>query len=201
MFVDQYVNDIFTSNTYLLRDKCSDYYWLVDVGNLEPFLDGRYNVKGAFITHSHFDHIYGINKLVNQYPECTVYISEYGKKGLCSDKLNLSFYHEDPLVFLGDNIHILSNGDRIELFPNTFLEVFHTPGHDPGCLTYRVENFLFTGDSFIPGVKVVTKLRGGNKENAAKSIEKIKSLFALNTLICPGHGEIVKAKDIENQNR
>lgn len=47
-------------------------------------------------------------------------------------------------------------------------------------------NYLFTGDAYILGVKVVTTLKGGDKKLAAKSVERILKL-AEGKIICPGH--------------
>lgn len=44
------------------------------------------------------------------------------------------------------------------------LYVIETPGHCPSCLTYYTDNYIFTGDSYIPNVKVVTKLPYGDKK-------------------------------------
>ena len=49
---------------------------------------------------------------------------------------------------------------------------------------------MFTGDSYIPNVEVVTKLKGGNKEESKKSLEKIKKLMEEGTIVCAGHGEV-----------
>ena len=51
-------------------------------------------------------------------------------------------------------------------------------------------DYIFTGDSYIPGFKVVTNLPKGNKIQALESVVKIKSLVEGRT-ICPGHGEIL----------
>lgn len=45
------------------------------------------------------------------------------------------------------------------------LYVIETPGHCPSCLTYYTDNYIFTGDSYIPNVKVVTKLPYGDKKS------------------------------------
>ena len=65
-----------------------------------------------------------------------------------------------------------------------------TPGHELGCLTFYTGDYIFTGDAYIPGVKVVTKLPGGDRALAAESVEKILRLAEGKT-ICPGHGEMV----------
>ncbi|WP_099292500.1 MULTISPECIES: MBL fold metallo-hydrolase [unclassified Butyricimonas] len=192
-------NDVFMSNTYVLLETKSQWVWLVDVGDIckvKKLLTSKNDVKGCFITHSHFDHIYGLNELVNEFPDCVIYVSEYGKEGLFSAKLNFSFYHENPFVFGGGNVKILEDGYDVKLQENLFMNVVSTPGHDKGCLCYKVGDYFFTGDSYIPGIKTVTKLRGGNKEDNEKSLMKLKALFLPDTLICPGHGLIVHAKDI-----
>ena len=195
MWVTQIVNSVFTSNTYIISDDKSGWLWLVDVGDFEGVLNHlpqKGSIKGVFLTHAHFDHIYGINKLIDTFPDCVVYTSAEGKKGLYSDKLNLSHYHEDPVIFLGSNIHILKEKDEIELFENCFLETIETPGHNWGCLTYKTGNYLFTGDSYIPNVPVVTKLKGGDKEASKISLQKISNNISENTIICPGHGAMSK---------
>jgi hypothetical protein len=45
---------------------------------------------------------------------------------------------------------------------------------------------LFTGDAYIPGVKVVTTLKGGDKVKAAESVERILRLAEGKT-VCAGH--------------
>ncbi len=66
-----------------------------------------------------------------------------------------------------------------------------TPGHCPSCVIYCIGDYIFTGDSYLPGVKVVTKLPKGNKKQAFESIEKILHLAEDKTK-CPGHGEMAK---------
>jgi glyoxylase-like metal-dependent hydrolase (beta-lactamase superfamily II) len=197
MQVKQIVNSVFTSNTYIVSEDNSDYVWLIDVGDIEGVLSELSNdtvVRGVFVTHPHFDHIYGINKLIDSFPDCIVFTSEDGKNGLFSDKLNLSYYHQDPVIFLGSNIRILTETDKIELFGDCLLETIETPGHNWGCLSYKVNEHFFTGDSFIPNVEVVTKLKGGDRAANKESLIKIRNNISDKTIICPGHGEMTRIK-------
>lgn len=123
------VNSIFSSNTYVITHVINKYAYLVDCGNIETFseITNDYIIKGVFITHSHFDHIYGLNKLIEHFPDCTIYISENGREGLFDDKRNFSLYHEEPLNFKGGNIHVVQNGECIDLFDDIKMECFYTP--------------------------------------------------------------------------
>lgn len=194
MIIERVINQIFTSNTYLLHQDGRLDYWLVDIGDIEPvmaLLPAGAQVKGVFLTHTHFDHLYGINALVEHFPDCIVYTCEHGKEGLYSDKLNYSRYHGTPLVYQGNIVSIVKEGERIELCPNLSVQVFETPGHDWSCLTYIIDDAVFSGDSYLPGVKVFTKLLRGNKEQAEESEKRIIELSHGKTLY-PGHGDILK---------
>ncbi len=193
MEIVQIVNTVFSSNTYVLREGGADWCWLVDVGDVEPVLEyigEKGTIRGIFLTHTHYDHLYGINRVVDLFPQCVVYTSEAGIGGMYSEKLNFSRYHDDPIVFEGDSVGVLHDGDRVELFPGEYLTVLETPGHDKSCLTYYTESAVFSGDSFIPGVKVITTFPRSDKQEAVRSVEVI-SKVAEGRGIYPGHGDIV----------
>lgn len=187
MTVERVVCKLYASNIYVLEDVHADYCWLVDIGEKNFVVPSGKRVKGVFITHTHIDHIRGLNDLLAQYPDCMIYVNEAGKEGLFDDKVNLTFYHEEPLCFAGGNVRIIKEGDKVELFESVGMEVFETPGHHPSCVCYKAQNYLFTGDSYIPGVHVVTKLKGGNRQMAKESEERIKSMIDDNTFLFPGH--------------
>ena len=190
--VKQIVNHIYTSNTWVLFDDCYDYCWLVDIGDYEKVADALpqgIEVKGVFLTHAHFDHIYGMNDLLKSFPSYKLFTSDYGKAAIYDDKKNFSRYHESPITYDGTDVVTLKDGDEVEIFPDVIMKVFSTPGHCPSCLTYLIDKWIFTGDSYIPGVKVVTKLPRGNRMQAKQSVDEILKL-AENKIICPGHGEV-----------
>ena len=77
----------------------------------------------------------------------------------------------------------------MEIFPGIELEVMATPGHDKSCLTYRIGRYLFSGDSFIPKVKVMASFPQSNKEDAQNSLRRILAV-ADGCCLCPGHGPV-----------
>lgn len=191
--VERIVNRLFASNTFVISESGSKDVWLVDVGDTERVLDIlplNSNVRGVFLTHTHFDHLYGINQLYDVFPEMTVFVAEEGIANLYSAKKNLSKYHESPLEFKGAKVIGLHDCDRFELYSNKILETIATPGHTPDSMAFLLEGkYLFTGDAYIPNVKVVSKLPGGNKKQALESRDKLIQIEQ-NKILCPGHGDI-----------
>jgi len=184
-------NSIFTSKTYILSKQGEDKAWLVDIGDIEPvfsYLDERHlSVEGVFITHAHFDHIYGLEALVERFPECKVYVCEYAKQALASEKLNMSKYHGTPINYSRDNVIVVKEGDSKMLFDGEpQMEFFETPGHNPGCLTMVMGDKIFTGDAFIPGVGANTKLPLANKDQAKISLERIFKIME-GKIVLSGH--------------
>lgn len=192
--VERIINRIFGSNTFVISCDGSKDVWLVDIGDTQKVLDilpPGANVKGVLLSHTHFDHTYGVNALYRAFPDCRVYTAEYGRMALYDEKKNFSKYHEAPFVFEGSDVTVLKDGGVIELFPGVNMTAFETPGHCPSCLTYVLGNWIFTGDAYIPDAKVVTKLPGGDRTLAKQSLQRIMEL-AEGKIICAGHGDIVE---------
>ena len=193
MKISHIVNTIYSSRTYCLSGNGGVKIWLVDCGDIVPLMkllhsisgDG-FKIEGVLLTHAHYDHMYGLPRLREPFPEVKVYTNEAGREALGNERINMSRYHDDPINYVSDTIVVCSEGTEIELFEGMIAKVYETPGHNGSCLTYEVGEYLFTGDSYIPGIKVVTNLLGGNKEMALKSLERIKML-AEGKILCPGH--------------
>lgn len=194
-------NAFFNANTYIIKSSSNDNAcYLIDIGNYDGVMSELENneyIKIIFLTHAHYDHFSGINKIIARFPECFVYCSPYTKIALANSKMNLSFYHHVPTVFTGDKIRIVSQEDKIEIYPESYVEIWDTPGHNQGSLSFKIDQSIFTGDSLIPETTVVTKLKSGNKAEAQRSIIKIKDNTSPNDVIYPGHGRSFEASKID----
>lgn len=182
-----HVNTVFTSVSYIILDDVGKCCWIIDVGDYDDIreLICRYQLKGVLLTHVHYDHIYGLNTLLADFPSVPVYTNLNGRNSLYSPSDNLSAYHDVNFVLATDNVIVVGEGDSIRMGEES-LVVYETPGHDYSCLTFQLGDYLFTGDAYIPGVKVYTKLQNGNKEDAERSLHRIKEM-AVKIYLMPGH--------------
>jgi len=194
-------NEHFNANTYLLESKIIDCEcYLIDIGNAAAvikLLKKNQSIKGIFLTHAHLDHISGINEILAKFPKCTIFCSIYTKEALRDSKMNLSFYHNSPISYTGENIKVVNDKQSIVLFDSIKVLILETPGHNAGSLCFKINEALFTGDSLIPESAVVTKLKSGNKQEAKKSIIKIRNNSSNNSIIYPGHGKHLSANSID----
>jgi glyoxylase-like metal-dependent hydrolase (beta-lactamase superfamily II) len=185
-------NSFFSSRTYWLSDQQEDKFWLVDCGDIEEVvkqIPTKSTIAGVMLTHVHYDHIYGLNRLMTLMPDCLIYTNDFGQKSLTDPKRNFSRYHTDVDDFIfeyPENVVVVGEGEKIKLYEGVYAEVFYTPGHDESCLCYKVGKELFTGDAYIPGVKTVTTFPHSSKKKAVESDFKICSL-SRGMIVWPGH--------------
>lgn len=189
--IDRIINSVMNSNTYIIRAENTKDVWLVDCGDTARILEllaPDEQIVGVLITHGHSDHIYGLNELITTFPNVRIYTNEYGREQLFSAKKNLSSFHEeyvDVVIFDSAIIEIVDEGDMINI-SDLSIGVYATPGHAPSCLCYEIGDYLFTGDAYIPGVKVFTGFPKSNKKQAEESLERIL-IMAGYKIVMPGH--------------
>lgn len=177
-------NELLQSATYLFDG------YLVDCGDSEKViqaLEGK-ELKGIFLTHCHQDHIYGIEKVLTQFPHAKVYCSQKTWEGLKDDKLNLSYIiPEHFFCFTQDeNVVVLEEG--VHTIGGMKVEVISTPGHSEDCLSFIIKDCIFTGDSYIPFAKVFTKWPTSNKALALENEARLKEIAETRKLkVFPGH--------------
>ncbi|MDD3970948.1 MAG: MBL fold metallo-hydrolase [Clostridia bacterium] len=193
--IKKYTNKIFSSNTFLLWKNGEKDCLIVDCGDTKKLLEDiqqfGLNPVAILLSHAHFDHIYGLNDFLNIFSMTKIYTTDFGYDALLSQKLNLSKYHEIPFeLFLPSAIRVIEKDCKLLSISYIDIEIFHVPGHNPSCLAYRIDNFLFTGDAFIPGLNVVTNVPKANKQLAFDNYKKL-SILSDGLIVCPGHGNIL----------
>lgn len=193
--IRKYVNKTFSSNSYLIREDGTRDCILVDCGDnprlIEDIVVAELIPVSVFLTHTHFDHIIGLNEFVSVFPNVKVFTNEFGASALISNKQNLSKYHQDPFEFRYSSTILTITSSCNSIIISSFnIKIEHVPGHNPSCLAYFIDKYLFSGDSFIPGLNVVTNLPNADKKMALDNYKKLRNQ-SKKFIICPGHGEFV----------
>ena len=132
----------------------------------------------------------GLNELLVRFPEMKIFTNTEEKKALYDTKLNFSKYHSEilPFVYAGQgNVELLEDGMVLELFSGEPLQVMFTPGHDVSCISYVIGKNVFTGDSYLPGIKTVMNFPRSNRALALKNTAMLKEFEQQGYTILCGH--------------
>lgn len=155
--------------------------------------------KGIILTHSHFDHVMGIDSVKKSFPNAKILIHEAEFDEMTNPPGKMG---EAVIEFFG--VYELLAGVKnqpsadIALKDNQYLDciseknwkVIHTPGHTPGsiCLYNEKENVLISGDTlFDYGGYGRTDMAGGNETEIRKSLAKLQRIIPKGTKVYPGH--------------
>ncbi len=165
---------------YLVEDiasrRCAvvDPAWEVDkIVNKARELDLR--VTDILLTHSHHDHINGIEELLN-HANAEIHLL----------KPEYEFWQhelEKPSLHHG--------GDELQL-GETSIKILHTPGHTPGSACYQLGNEIITGDTLFVFGCGRCDLSGGSPEDMFVTLKDMKERLPQDMLIHPGHNYSVK---------
>lgn len=145
-----------------------------------------YTLNAIFLTHGHFDHIYGLDSLVNKF-EVPVFIHKDEAKYLTNASYNLSSSLFGVYYTYNKSVKILSDKDNMSISGLEF-SVLHTPGHTEGsvCYVFEKEKVIFSGDTLFASTVGRTDFVGGDFSVLMRSLEKIKKLDG-DYDIYPGH--------------
>lgn len=146
------------------------------------------HVKGILLTHGHFDHIWGCNKL-RELSGAPIYAYEE-EEVLCEDAVvNVSEQVGRPYTVIPDRY--LKDGEEITIADMT-CKLIATPGHTVGSCCYYFEDagILIAGDTLFEESVGRTDLATGSAGTLVRSIKD--KLFTLpdDTKVYPGHGDI-----------
>lgn len=199
--IHQFTWDYIDSNAYVIKEDGSAL--IVDPIDSEEFMgaisDTGIKKASVLLTHEHFDHISGLNKL-RDCVDCTVYAQSICSRNLGDINRNLSKlanviiqFGENPpekLVapFVCSPADVVFN-DRLKFQWNGHsISLNHTPGHSPGSMCAIVDGtLLFSGDTLL-SIPSITRFPGGNTRDYREitipwfeNLEGIRYDF-------PGHG-------------
>jgi len=160
---------------YLLHDHASDTAALVDpawdVDEIMQLAQQKgINITDILLTHSHHDHINGLEQVLDQ-TDAQVHLIKEEAKFWGADLCKPSLHHGGDILKLGETeIHIL-----------------HTPGHTPGSACFHIGNDLIAGDTLFVFGCGRCDLAGGDPEQMFHTLNKIKTQLPAQTVLRPGH--------------
>lgn len=148
-------------------------------------------ISQIILTHEHFDHVGGVEKIKESSGNNAKIISHY----IAADKIEKGeslfaslLGGKMPDIYVDIKV---KDKDKIKI-GNHFFTIYHTPGHTKGsiCLYNEQEKILFTGDTvFAYGSFGRTDLPGGSLNELEESIESLSKLEIKD--IYPGHEEYI----------
>lgn len=161
-----------------------------DEGNkiADKLEENRLSLKAVLLTHGHFDHIFGIPKLMEKAGKVPVYAAKEEKNCLNNNDINLSGYG-DPRVYTLDADEYVENGQELTLIGKRIVCLL-TPGHTAGgmCYYFPEEGILISGDTLFRGTVGRTDLPTSDGYAIVSSIKKQLLVLPDETVVYPGHG-------------
>ena len=194
-----------------------------DDGAIEMLKNAGARDVTVILTHEHFDHISGVNRLRELMSEtggtCKVYANAYCAEAIKDADKNFSRFFKamfitrtDEELKLADELFdtdytceadvVLAADDEIG-WEDLTIRTHDTPGHSPGSICAEVYDAegnlaaLVTGDSLVEGNTVITRLPRGSKSDYKNITRPYLESFPPDTLVLPGHGEISYMKDLK----
>ena len=192
MEIRQKVMGYANSNTYYIID---DNEVIIIDPCLDPHNDsrrllkeiGQRNVIAVLITHGHFDHISGIDAIIDIY-QCPVYVPRDEVGWLSDPNLNLSTMTPDT-VLIKSKITPIDLGELN--VGNHVFEILHTPGHTQASISYKLNEHIFDGDFIFNQSIGRTDLPTGNSKVMYRAIlDFIEKYEKEGIKLYPGHGPI-----------
>ena len=202
--VERFVNQLMTSNCYLVVDEDSKHCLCIDPASEKSeqeiaYIEGNeLKLDYIILTHEHTDHTWGVNALLAHYPMAKVICSSLCRDALSKEaKAYFQLYYDDP-NYSYNVARVDSTTENLgwQMEWTSHKVVFiPTPGHSPGSVCIAIGNILFGGDTLMPFKPFIKKRNGGSMEQFQESVRKMVDSYPEETLVYPGHGEVGKLKD------
>lgn len=191
MKIELFATGILGTNTYVIMNEETKEAVVIDPARLSKklreYIDGeQLQVKAILLTHAHFDHIMGIDEVIEAYGQMPVYVEENDLELLHHAELNESTTYTKGYSYDGGDV--IHGGDTLKLIGEKF-QVIHTPGHTAGGVCYYVENagVVFSGDTLFRASIGRSDFKTSSTSALISSVKDKLFLLPDETIVFPGH--------------
>ncbi len=181
----------FAENSYFVFDEETREAVAIDPGDeperlLRLMEAEAWKIKYILNTHAHIDHV-GAVEAVKEHSGAPFYLPEAELPLLEALPMQAAMFglSPPPTPQVDED---LKEGDVFKLAGGIEIEVFSTPGHSPGSVSFRVGDVLIVGDTLFQGSIGRTDLPGGDLETLLSSIRDRLMAYPDQTVVYPGHG-------------
>lgn len=187
-------NADFCSNSYFIVNDSNDAL-LIDPGDSSDKLlnfikKSGFKIVGVLLTHTHYDHIGGLPKIIDLY-DPIIYVTQEDYEVINNPTLNVSKFLAPGLTFKvkSEKFVILKDYQNIDLFDFKF-QCIKTPFHTKGSCCYLFDEIesLITGDTLFKRSIGRYDLPNSEPHKIQSSLSKLAKLSPTLT-IYPGHGD------------
>lgn len=160
-----------------------------DKGNYiyDRLKENGFTVVAIFLTHGHFDHIWGVEEL-RKLSGAKVYAWEEEKE-VCEDaSVNVSAGAGRPCSLKAD-VYV-KDGEKISI-AGMNCQLIGTPGHTKGscCYYFEDDKILLSGDTLFQESVGRTDFPTGSMNNLVRSVREKLMPLPDDVKVYPGHGE------------
>lgn len=177
------------TNCYIIESR--QHVLIVDPGDeperiLRFINDVKASPTGIVATHTHFDHVLGVDEIRRAVKVPFLIHAE--------DLSLLKSMQSSVRQFMGFEVPPPPKVDRyvrdreVLKVGDETVTVLHTPGHSPGSISLQGDGFVLTGDALFNQSIGRTDLPGGDLKTLLRSIREKLFMLDDETVVYPGHG-------------
>ncbi len=176
------------TNCYLITN--NDKVILIDAGChpqkvIDTLKNKNLTLDYILITHTHYDHIGGLDVLIKHYPCACVVVNKKEQAFLQDPQHNLSILDNLYYQYKGKYITY----DQLDL-AQLGISIFEISGHSLAsvCIYFKDDNVVFSGDTLFKEVIGRSDFIDGNEYLLQSGIKKHLLTLPPQTKVYPGHG-------------
>ena len=185
---DEATRDAVVIDPVLDYDPNASRTWTESADAVVAFLrEHNLTLRTILETHAHADHLSGAPYIKDAFPDASVAIGKH----ITDVQAMFKGIFDLPESFATDGSQFSTLLDDGEVLHAGSIDVktWYTPGHTPACVTFQIDDMLFTGDLlFMPDMGTGRcDFPGGSTEAMYDSIKRLYDALPDETRVLVGH--------------